>query len=384
MGPDLTRRVTEGLEQGHPQRLARLRFEARALPHPGAEHRQEIEELRAPRLARTQLLRSRHRNVAELEITALENEPRLGVVEKRGAVALEINVHEAHEHDVRAEPRGLLPEREEHLVVSVCVNSEVHRLDRRMQNPELLDPGLIVADIFAKGERVAEGRDPYPPRRLCFGHVVATPVTALGGAQPLVPERRGVPQPGPQGPAADGMVDVEGLDQGAAILAPRPAKAGRGLVHTGDAAKQFLARQHRPRAQLEEGEDRDHIQDERGPSADSGSRGWHDPHLRRTGVRRKAAASVAGHGVDPRSYFHHGSLKAGPAGGEGRGAGGGPASTYPRTGSIGSGRGPKASQPTEASATTTIPASSALTSPGRGSLGVRGPRIAGLAVRAAG
>ncbi len=207
-------------------------------------------------------------------------------------------MHEAHEHDVRAQPRGLLPEREEHLVVPVGVNSEVHRLDGRMQDPELLDPGLIVADIFAKGERVAEGRDPHPARRLCFGHFVAPPVPTLGGAQPLVAERQGVAQPGPQGPPADGMVDVEGLDQGAAILAPHPAKAGRGLVHTGDPAKHLLARQYRSRAHLEEGEDPDHIQDEHGPSPDSGSCGWHDPHLRRTGARRKAAASVAGDGVD--------------------------------------------------------------------------------------
>ena len=70
-------------------------------------------------------------------------------------------MHETHEHHVRAQPRAFLAQREEHLVVPVGVDPEVHRLDARMQDCELSDPRLVVAHVFAECERVAEGRDSH-------------------------------------------------------------------------------------------------------------------------------------------------------------------------------------------------------------------------------
>ncbi|PYN95561.1 MAG: hypothetical protein DMD91_24365 [Candidatus Rokuibacteriota bacterium] len=154
----------------------------------------------------------RDRRAEELQRSAVDRESRLRVVPEEHGVPWHVGLDEAEDHDVGAVAYALFPQEDEHLVVTVPVNSHVDDVRVREELLQVERIGFAVGDFVTEREGVTEDDDPQLIRTLVRGIVVRSPQALRIGVEELVAEGVDVSQVRPRQPSLGRIVGVESVE----------------------------------------------------------------------------------------------------------------------------------------------------------------------------
>ena len=188
-------------------------------------------------------LRARDGYAGEPQLAADQLVTRLREVTKAENVPLDVLIDIAQEDDIRVVFHAFLLKVQEHLAMSVPVNTQIEHLDTRQHLGQVVTEGFVVGNLMPEREGVTDHHDTDDAVGFLVGVFPGAAKPSGVRAEHLALVNLGIVHVGLRRPAANRVMDVKLIGKlGLPAMALDPAMSPNGVVVQRDALKEPIPR----------------------------------------------------------------------------------------------------------------------------------------------